>query len=109
MSFSEQQNQQKRIEEIEAEIEHEFSAQETNTESTPVTSTSWGSMLAPIQEWFQSLPTIGKAIVAFGSVMLGLSLLKTVFNLVSALISLTVVGVIIYLIYKFFIQSKSKS
>lgn len=104
-NFSEEQNQQRRIEEIEAEIEHEFPPNSENSGKIPVSSPSFSHVLSPIKHWFQALPTVGKIIVTFGGFIIGLSLLKTVFTIVTSLITLIIIGGVVYLGYKFLIKS----
>lgn len=60
-----------------------------------------------ISAWFNSLPTVGKVIVVIVGGSFGLSLLKTVFQLITSLISLALLGIILYVVYKFFITPKS--
>lgn len=66
------------------------------------------SALNQVTKWFDSLPTVGKVVVAVVAITMGFSLLKSVFQLVASLISLTVLGFILYLVYKFFITPPSQ-
>ncbi len=104
-NFSEEQNQKQRIEEIEAEIDHEFSPNTANFNKIPVSSASFSNVLSPIKHWFQALPTVGKIVVTFGGFMIGLSLLTTVFKIVTSLITLVIIGGAVYLGYKFLVKS----
>lgn len=60
-----------------------------------------------ITVWFNNLPSVGKVIVVIVGGSLGLSLLKSVFQLITSLISLALLGIILYVVYKFFITPKS--
>ncbi|WP_446366227.1 hypothetical protein [Coleofasciculus sp. G3-WIS-01] len=60
-----------------------------------------------ITAWFNNLPSVGKVIVVIVGGSLGLSLLKSVFQLITSLISLALLGIILYVVYKFFITPKS--
>lgn len=63
--------------------------------------------LNQIRTWFQGLPTVGKVMVVVVGGSLGLSLFKTVFQLITSLISLAILGIILYMVYKFFITPQS--
>ncbi|HBB31464.1 MAG TPA: hypothetical protein DDZ80_20790 [Cyanobacteria bacterium UBA8803] len=60
-----------------------------------------------IANWFNTLPTIGKVVVAIAAASIGFSLLRTVLQLVASLISLAILGGMLYFAYKFFISSQS--
>ncbi len=57
--------------------------------------------------WFNSLPTVGKAVVVIVGLSLGMSLLGSLLQLVASLISLAILGVILYGVYKFFFTPQS--
>jgi hypothetical protein len=57
--------------------------------------------------WFSSIPASGKLLAIAGGGLLGLSLIKTVFQLISSLITLSVFGIILYLVYRFWILPKN--
>lgn len=57
--------------------------------------------------WFAAIPSSGKLLVLAIGGLLGLTLLKTVLQLVSSLITLLVLGIIFYLVYKFWIAPNS--
>jgi len=105
MDYSSEQNQKRTIEEIEAEIEHEVAYNSSNSNQIPVSSPFLSQFLTPIKNWVISLPPIGKILVGFAGVMIGLSVIKTTFMIVTSLISLIVIGSLIYLGYKFLIKS----
>jgi hypothetical protein len=63
--------------------------------------------LKQITKWFNEIPSTGKLAVVGVSAIVGLMLLKTVFQLITSLITLGVIGVGLYLIYKFWILPKS--
>ncbi|MDY7024569.1 MAG: hypothetical protein SWJ54_25015, partial [Cyanobacteriota bacterium] len=56
--------------------------------------------------WFKDLPTLGQAAVVVVGLAVGLTLLRTVAELISLAISLAVVGVIVYIGYQIFKSSK---
>lgn len=66
-----------------------------------------GEIWLQVRNWFDRLPSAGKIAVVAIAAIIGLSLLRTVFQLVASLITLAVLAVVLYFIYKFFIASQS--
>ncbi len=62
-------------------------------------------LLVSAREWFNALPTPGKAVVVIGGGLAGLSLLNTVLHLVTSLLTIGALGMVIYLLYKFFVAN----
>lgn len=60
-----------------------------------------------VAHWFNNLPKSGKVAVAVITALVAFSVLKTVLQLVASLISLAILGVILYLVYKFFVTPQS--
>jgi hypothetical protein len=60
-----------------------------------------------IKIWFNSLPPAGRLIVTLIAVTLAFSLLSTVLKIVMALLSTAVLVVVLYLVYKYAIASRS--
>jgi hypothetical protein len=101
------ENKQKRIEEIEAEIEQEISSNQENSNPNPVSVNSFSHGLTTAKHWFQSLPLFGKVLVTFGAISISFSLLTTVFKIVTSLITLVIFAGFIYFVYKFFVKPSS--
>jgi hypothetical protein len=57
--------------------------------------------------WFNGIPASGKLLAIAGGGLLSLTLIKTVFQLITSLITLSVFGVILYLVYRFWILPKN--
>jgi hypothetical protein len=57
--------------------------------------------------WFNTIPASGKLLAIAGGGLLSLTLIKTVFQLITSLITLSVFGVILYLVYQFWILPKN--
>ncbi|MDY6784425.1 MAG: hypothetical protein SW833_18060 [Cyanobacteriota bacterium] len=72
-------------------------------------SPSWQGLQRQIKQWFEGLPTAGRAIAVLAAVALGFSLLKTVLQLVSAVFGIAFFGLILYGAYKFLIAPNSSS
>lgn len=62
----------------------------------------------PVISWFQHRSTSGKIMITAGGILLGLLALRIVMQLVWALISLVLLGLVLYGIYTLFLSS-SKS
>jgi len=117
-----QNDWQKRLEELEAEVNASSNKTEKNSpeedyvaSSSPMNynssqfSTKVQKVSGQIRQWFDQLPVLGKVIVAAVGVGVSLSLLKTVFQLVTSVLTLAVIGALGYVGYQVFIASKNKS
>ncbi|BAQ60545.1 hypothetical protein GM3708_951 [Geminocystis sp. NIES-3708] len=91
-----QNNNRKKIEEIEAELFN----------STPIKPKTFSSLIISVQNWFISLPSGGKVIVGVFGLMVAFSLLKTVLSLVQLTFSLAILVVIGYIVFQFVSKSK---
>ncbi|MBD2578303.1 hypothetical protein [Oscillatoria sp. FACHB-1406] len=60
-----------------------------------------------VRSWFANLPQGGKAIAIVVCVLVAVSLLKTVLQLVSALASLAIAGILLFAVYKLLIAPQS--
>jgi hypothetical protein len=58
------------------------------------------------QNWFEQIPASAKVAVVVGVAIIGLMLLKTVFQLVTSVVTLAVVGLALWLVYRFVITPK---
>jgi hypothetical protein len=67
---------------------------------------AWQEKLAATKNWFELMPSSGKIAVSVGLAIGGLVLLKTVFQLVTSLMTLGVVAVVLWFGYRYFIGSK---
>jgi hypothetical protein len=59
-----------------------------------------------ILTWFQSVPSSGKLAVGLGGAILAFVLIETVFKIVSSLLTLAVIGIICYGVYRLWIAPK---
>jgi len=57
--------------------------------------------------WFNRIPASGKLLAIAAGGLLSLTLIKTVFQLITSLITLSLLGTILYLVYRFWILPKS--
>lgn len=110
MNFQDNRDNERRLQELEREINQSIPTIETRVEqplAENANSEILASRLTQVANWFNSLPKPGKIVITIIAVLLGFSLLKSILQLVAALISLALLGVILYLGYKFLIAPKS--
>lgn len=112
---------EKRLQELEAEINDNTQQQQTSDQKTNFSAPSplnTGSenfsqqlqgIKGQVQRWFQGLPLIGKVIVVAIGIGVSLSLLKTVFQLLTSVLTLAIIGGLGYVGYKVFIANKNSS
>ena len=93
------ENQQRKLEELEAEI--------NQSASPPADSPIEPLPQRSLQDRWNSLPTLGKGAIAAIALFVAFSLLTTVLRLVTSLLSVAVLGVVLYLLYKFLIAPRS--
>lgn len=121
MTFSNPDHNQKTIEELEAEIHQQGDSPDNTAGYTPkvewlppesdTASPTLGKitdLLSKLPLWFMALPKTGQIVVAIAGVFLSLYLLKIVINLVTAVISLAILAVVAYGVYRFFASSQTK-
>jgi hypothetical protein len=112
---------EKRLQELEAEVNASSQQQEKTTEqdsvspSSPVGSESGQfsrrvqGVVLQVRRWFDQLPIFGKVIVGAAAVGISLSLLKTVFQLITSVLTLAIIGALGYVAYQVFIGSKNNT
>ena len=97
---------QRRLQNLEAEIKSADVNARQSAAQTPVTRfTQWNLYLERSKNWFNGLSTIKKLAVTGIVMLLTVWMLQTVFALVASVISLAVLAVLVYLGYKFFIAN----
>ena len=104
MNPQENKNWERRLQELEVEINQSSSPSPvTQNDKSQQTET----LFAPIRDWFNSLPTPGKVGVAIVAVVAAFSLLNSILRLVALLLSIAILGGLLYLLYKFLIAPNS--
>jgi hypothetical protein len=101
---------ERKLQELEAEI-----AQSVTPAPSPVSRMNHDeklenkleNWLSAAKAWFNRLPPLAKVAVAVVGVMAVFSLLNSVLKLVASLISIAILGVILYLLYKVFFAPRS--
>ncbi len=113
MNPQENRDYDRTLQELETELEKDQpllspETQPGQLEERPVNdSQPEKSVLNQVVNWFNSLPSAGKVAVVAIAAILGFSLLRSVLQLVASLISLAILGVLLYLVYKFFVAPRS--
>lgn len=114
MNSPNNQDWEQRLKELEQEIDRNPSSEsEEKTETVrphveidlSQKITAWLNLA---RDWFNSLPTVGRVIVGVGAIIVSFSVLNIFLRLISSLISLAILGGLLYLGYKFLVTS-SKS
>jgi len=112
---------EKRLQELEAEVNASGQQQDQTTQQDSVSPSSpAGSesgqfsrrvqgVALQVRRWFDQLPLLGKVIVGAVAVGISLSLLKTVFQLITSVLTLAIIGALGYVAYQVFIGSKNNT
>ncbi|AFZ37281.1 hypothetical protein Sta7437_3794 [Stanieria cyanosphaera PCC 7437] len=114
MSSSNNQDWQRRIEEIEAEIN--YSESNTHQESTETVrphveidrSQSIEKWLNFAKDWFNNLSSEGRIAVGVVGVLVSFSILSSFLRLISSLVSIAILAGLLYFGYKFFLNYSRK-
>jgi p-aminobenzoyl-glutamate transporter AbgT len=112
MNPQENRDYQRKLQELEKELNKDKPLKSLETQPGQLLQSLFNksqleSVFNQLTNWFNSLPTVGKVAVVLIGASVGLSLLRSVLQLVGALISLVILGGILYLVYKFVITPQS--
>jgi hypothetical protein len=114
MSSPSDRNWQAKLEEMEAEINRVVhpNAQQSTTEKTRPRieinpSPQVREWINSAKTWFNNLPQVGKVAVGIGAIWFSFSVLNAFLHIVSSLISIVLMGFILYLGYKFVVNAKN--
>ena len=110
--MSSNRNWQQKLEEIEAEINRATASdsQQSKTETVRPRieidpSPQVRKWIESGRDWFKTLPQVGKIAVGIGAVWLSFSVLGAFLHIISSLVSIAVMGLILYVGYKFVFNS----
>lgn len=115
MNSSDNQDWQRKLEELETEVnQNSSSTVQTETETVYPqveidnmnSSSGW---LNSARDWFNGLAPIGQIAVGVIAVMLGFSVLNIFLKVISSLISVAILGGLVYLGYKYIFAESSKN
>lgn len=113
MNQRENQDNQRRLQELEKAINQEqIRAIGTRLGQQLQQSLNSSPLISPVfnqvANWFNSLPNPAKVAVAIIAALMGISILGSILKLFAALISLAILGVVLYLGYKYLIVPQSR-
>lgn len=115
MNSSDKQNWQRRLEELEVEVNRSAASNQQkqtetlNPEVEIANTPSAFRWLNSARDWFNGLAPIGQVAVGIAGIMVGFSLLSGLIKVVSSLISIAIVGGVLYLGYKYIFAQSSKN
>lgn len=115
MDNPENKNWQRRLEEIEEQLNqipnsppfHQTTP--LNSEDTTEKYQQIKKSIAPIKQWFDNLPQIGKIAVGGVGVLFTFSLLNTFLHLISSILSIALLGAGLYFVYKYIEKNKTQN
>jgi len=99
MTKESNKNWQEKLEKMEAEI---YEATPLNPPNNPEK-----SVIPVVGNWFSALPTGGKVIIAVFGTLLAFSLINTVFSIVKSLLTIAILGGVLYFIYRIVVKQKT--
>ncbi|TAE53333.1 MAG: hypothetical protein EAZ76_04395 [Nostocales cyanobacterium] len=108
MTYQPEEDLQRRLQQLEAEINSFSSSQSQKIEENSANEGKFNkinSLLERGKIWFQSLSGVKKLVATGVLILLALSVLQTVFKLVTSVISLALLSGLVYLGYKFFVSN----
>ncbi|NJK47577.1 hypothetical protein HC931_04745 [Candidatus Gracilibacteria bacterium] len=97
MSSQPNSDWERKLQDLETEIH-----QTTPINNTNIPDETTKNTVYRIQAWFDSLPPVGRLAVGLIAMTIAFSILSTIFKIVTSLLSVAVVGIVLYLGYKFF-------
>ena len=113
MNSSDNQDWQRKLEELETEVnQNNPSTVQTETIYPKVESDNMNSLsgwLNSARDWFNGLAPIGQVAVGVIAVMLGFSVLNIFLKVISSLISVAILAGLVYLGYKYIFAESSKN
>jgi len=103
MNNPENKNTERRLEELELELERDRQSTKpklTESESSPSVQNFFNFILG----WFENLPSSGKIAVAVVGIVVSFSLLSSFLKIVTSLLTIAILSLILYGVYKFVIK-----
>ncbi len=109
MDPQEPKNWQQKLQDLEQQINQQMNSNSTsNTDSQyplPNANIKWDNLnqkLEKAKTWFGNLNSPVQAVVAIAGIVVGFAVLGTVLKVITSLVSIAILGVLLYLLYKFF-------
>jgi anti-sigma-K factor RskA len=111
MKPADNSNWQQRLQELEVEVNQTAPATEVKfTLPEPLKAITdpaqYQNLIDRLLPWFNNLSQISKVVVAVAGALVAFVVLRSVLQLVAAAASLAILGIILYLVYRFWIAPK---
>lgn len=107
------QELERQLQKLEAEINQSSPPHPVPQPKQPLQQTNAFQLLKNrshrFMNWFNGLSGLGKLIIIGIAALIGLAILQAVLRLVAAAVSLTILAVLLYLIYQFFLARSSET
>ena len=107
-------NWKRRLQELEQEINQSTFGKSINQHENLNSFSEHKNPNSPLQTklnqaqiWFNNLPRGAQVIVALVAIVVGFSLLNTVLQVVTSLLSIAILAIVLYCLYKFFVAPQS--
>ncbi len=111
MAFPDPRNWQQRLRELKIDLDRSSATTEPLNEiDVDAAGLGMDAIKHSYQQfvaWFNDIPSSGKLLAIAAGGLLSLTLIKTVFQLVTSLITLSILATILYLVYRFWVSPKS--
>ena len=113
MNTQENRDWQRKLQELEAQINQASSPSTVQPQpGQPLRnlfkdSKSIQSLLNQVTNWFNGLSGTAKVVVISFAALVGFAVIKSVLQLVASLVSLAILGVVLYGVYKLFVADKA--
>jgi len=104
MNNPENKSTERRLEELELELEKNERATKKDLNPQQSSSSSLENLFKTVLGWFESLPSSGKIAVAVVGVIVGFSVLNSFLKLVASLLTIAILALILYGVYKFVVK-----
>ncbi|MDJ0723817.1 MAG: hypothetical protein QNJ38_01745 [Prochloraceae cyanobacterium] len=104
MNNPENKSTERRLEELELELEKNEGATKKDLNPQQSSSSSLENFFKTVLGWFESLPSSGKIAVAVVGVIVGFSVLSSFLKLVASLLTIAILSLILYGVYKFVVK-----
>ncbi|OKH26681.1 hypothetical protein NIES593_01100 [Hydrococcus rivularis NIES-593] len=104
MSSQNNSDWERKFQDVEVEVDPDSSPSSVNSTNA---SGEIENAFNRIKVWFDGLPPAGRLIVTLVALTIAFSIVSTIFQIVTSLLSTAVFAVILYLVYRFLTTSRS--
>ena len=104
MNNPENNNTERRLEELELELEKKDEPSTPKNLNNQDSSSSLEKYFKLVLGWFENLPSSGKIVVVVVGIVVGFSLFNSFLKLVASVLTIAILSLILYGVYKFVIK-----